>query len=72
MIHGIQGHDGSVTLGISALKYQMTVTMRKLLIRSNFRIEVSSKVACQLVSKAEVSQSAGLGDDGEGFSSRVT
>ena len=63
VIWGVKRHDSSVTLGISALQYQMAVTIRKVGICSNFRIMVGTEIVSQLMSKAEVPESAGLCDD---------
>ena len=71
MIHSGEGHDGSVAVGPRAPCNQMSVTIGIAWVRGNFRIVVSSQIVRQLMSKTIISQGAGLGDDGEGFSTTV-
>ena len=68
VIDGREGHDGPVTLGRHALLDQMSMTIGKEGICGNFRIVVSPKIVCQLMSKTVISQSTGLGYDGESVS----
>jgi hypothetical protein len=69
VINGREGHDGPVALGRIARTDEMSMTVGISGVIGNFRIVVSSKIVCQLMTKTVISQGAGFGDDGEGVSS---